>query len=642
MATTTTPDITGVVDQSFFASPLGGPQHPISYLDRFPESIYNKGIDSHLVRFMYALLGPAGVGWLRKNYLEARLKLEDFGIDTFDLDKFYGDPLSFGRILEEVYDEDPKGLLTRDQWERIKAKDAAYRNRAVDYVRGARAGNTPLGMKLVARSGLGHEVEVIENYRYIYDQLSDDPLGIPKHGFTNSTNEMIVLPRRELPRSEVQTITISGSPTGGRLRLFFPVANEAVAEVFVAYNATAFVGDPVPVGGNFNNIRAALETIPAIGRGNVIVTGGPFPDNPISVQFTGALGYSDVPQLISTNELTGGTSPAIAIETTQSAIDTADEVVSISPRDKHYLREAMSRIKPVTAILSYGSSPGLTQTQVWNAAYSTSEYHEVVRFVTGQTGVPWPNYDSIHWIESAIEHQAPRVLDDLQHHYRGFHNIGGITASSRQVGQFTPFQTTMFPVLGFDRPDDYEYDPDRALADYAEPLTVTANTRSSNPVQLINGIYPVDYSSLPGVPSICYEEEQFWASDEQAEGPEYLEIDFGTPQAVNYLYFETTRKPCDIEISYDLLDGNDESDWRPVTLTPGLPASTSVGYDPGASNPWQTLEFYFNNAKGQMIYARRLRINLTRRNDLNSPFNTGVDKLPFSIEIRNLRAARNV
>lgn len=642
MATTTTPDFTGVVDQRVFVSPLGGPQKPISYLDRFPETVYNKGADSHLIRFMYALLGPSGAGWLAKNYLDARLKLEDFGIDTFDLDKFYGDPLGFGRILEEMYDQDPSGLLTNEQWQEIRAKDAAYRNRAIDYVRGARAGNTPLGMKLVARSGLGHEVEIIENYRYLYDQLSDDPLGLPKYGYSNSTEEMIVLPRQELPQSEIQTITITGSPTGGTLSLFFPVANEAVARVAVAWNATAFIGSATPVGGSYDNVRAALEAIPQIGRGNVIVSGGPFPDNPITVKFTGPLAYRDVPQLQTVNNLTGGTAPAISVETTQSAVNTADEVVVVSPRDQHYLRQAMSRIKPVTTLLSFGKAAGLTQTQVWEDSYSTSEYTEVVRFVTGQTGVTWPAPDGVHWIEQATEHQAPRVIDDLTHHYQGFHNIGSITASSRQVGQFTPYQTALFPALLLDRPDDYEYDPDRAVADYAQPLTVTSNTRTSAPVQLINGIYPNDYASLPGVPPLRYGEDQFWASDEQAEGQEYLEIDFGSTQAVNYLYFETTRKPYDIAVMYDLVDDAGGFDYRPVTFINSLPGATSVGYDAGAINPWQTLEFYFTNGKGEMIFTRRLRIIMTRRNDVNSPFNTGTALLPYSIDVRNLRAARNV
>ena len=83
-----TPDYTEVIDQSFFIEPLGGPQNPTNYLDRFPDEVYNKSIDSHLVKFLYSLLGPAGIGWLRKNYLEARLQLEEYGVDLFNLDSF--------------------------------------------------------------------------------------------------------------------------------------------------------------------------------------------------------------------------------------------------------------------------------------------------------------------------------------------------------------------------------------------------------------------------------------------------------------------------------------------------------------------------------------------------------------------------
>jgi hypothetical protein len=44
MATPTvaTPDISSVVNQQYFIEPLGGPQHPQNYLDRFPETLYDK------------------------------------------------------------------------------------------------------------------------------------------------------------------------------------------------------------------------------------------------------------------------------------------------------------------------------------------------------------------------------------------------------------------------------------------------------------------------------------------------------------------------------------------------------------------------------------------------------------------------
>jgi hypothetical protein len=650
--TVTTPDFTGVVDQTVFLRPLGGPSSPLNYLDRFPEEIYNKSIDSHLVRFLYALLGPAGVGWLRTNYLQARLKLEDFGLETFDLDRFYGDPLKFGRILDEIYDIDPNGLIPRDRWEEIRAKDAKYRNRAIDFVNGARAGNTPLGMRLVARSGLGHEVEIIENYKWLYDQLSDDPIEIDKFGYTDSTGEFTIIPRRELPQSEVQTIRTIGTPTGGTFKLFFPIGNEDI-------NSTADIAFDT----NRSTAQAFLESIPSIGAGNVAVTGGPLPAIPLEVHFTRELGYRDVPQLQVIPALTGDPSAVMLVETAQSGVEQADETVSMSPRDKRYLREAVERIKPVASLATFAMGKGTTSRQIWASVEGTSTYNEIVRYVTGQNGITWPDLDNINWIEKSVEHQAPRAYGDLQHHYAGFHNITSVTTygedaltdvnyltdnwpanairyPNNHVGRFSAYQRALFPFL--DTPYVGEYTADRSLADYAEPIAVAASTQGDTPVQLVNGIYPVNYQSLAGVPEIKYKNEQFWASVERTEGDDYLEIDLGSVQAVNYMYFEVSRKPYNISLDYDLLDQAPSRAWQTVVLNPSLPSITNIGYEAGSPNPWQIAEIWFQGPH-ETLYTRFLRLKFARRLDASSPFlaNDGT-KLPYSVEVRNLRVARNV
>lgn len=650
--TTTTPDFTGVVDQRFFLAPLGGPEHPISYLDRFPEELYNKSMDSHLVRFMYALLGPAGIGWLRKNYLDARLKLEDFGIELTDLDKFYADPVTFGRILEEIYEDDPSGLLSPEKWEALRVKDTKYRNRALDYVTGARAGGTPLGMRLVARSGLGHEVEIFERYRYLYDQITDDKVGIPNLGSTNSTEEMVVIPRRELPQSEVQTLTISGTPTGGTFTITLPLGNaDTNTTVSIVYNADRTV------------VQTILEALPSIGVNNVEVGGGPLPGTPITILFTGDLAYKDVPQLQANGSaLTGGTAPAISITTTRSGIDQADEVVNIPPRDRFYLIDALSRIKPVTTIVSFETGSGLTRRQNWVGALSTSTKHEVVRYVTGQGAIDWPTGTG-DWIEARIEKGAPRGASDLTHSYQGFHNIASLTAyteaalsngsyltdtsilsayNNEHIGNYTNYQVGLYPVLGFYGPDQQHY-ADKASADYAEPLVVTNSTSSDNPISLINGIYPSSYQSLTGVPQIKYKDDQFWSSTERTTGDDYLEIDLGTAQAVNYIYFEATQKPYDIELDYDLLDLAPARAWNPVTLVDPLTSITRLDYSVASRNPWKTVEMWFTNAPGKMIYTRFLRLKFSRRNQEGSPFTSFDGSLEqFSIEVKNLRVARNV
>src|SRR3954469_8703630 len=159
---TLTPTFSAVVDQRFFREPFSGPKRPRLYLDRFPDEVYNKAPESHLLRFMYAVLGPAGVGWFRKEVLAARLKLEDNGFELFNLEGFYGNPFQFGRILNELYEDDPLGVLTREQWNAIKVKDESYRNCALDFFMAARLGTTQEGMRLAAKSALAHDAVVVE------------------------------------------------------------------------------------------------------------------------------------------------------------------------------------------------------------------------------------------------------------------------------------------------------------------------------------------------------------------------------------------------------------------------------------------------------------------------------------------------
>jgi hypothetical protein len=649
-----TPDITLAIDQTYFLRPIGGPRSPLTYLDRFPESVYNKSLDSHLVKLMYALLGPSGVGGLRKQYLQARLLLEDSGLETSNLDDFYGDPIGFGRILEESYDETSRSLLSRAEWEVIRAKDAKYRNRAIDFVNGARAGNTPQGMHLVARSGLGHECEIIECYRYIYDQYTDDKLGLTKYGVTDSTEEIVVMPRRELPRSALQVLTITGSPTAGTFTLYFPVGDESQNTTQgIAWNETSF------------NIQRFLESVASIGVGNIRVTGGPLPDNPINIFFTGNLADNDVPRLIATSSLTGGTSPLVFVELVRSGVNQIEEVAAIGPRDKRYLASALDRVKPMTCIITYGKSPGLSSYHTVTTAVSTSQYTEVLRFVTGQTQVDWPTPDGVNWIEKGVEKQAPRSHGDLQYHHYGFHNIGDITSyteeavasadysgtswavnkfkfSNNHIGPFSPLQRFLFPVLNRnDDPTTTVYDQNRALADYSEPLIITATT--SGGVGLVNGIYPVEYSSLPGVPVIKYNDDRFWGSRERESGTDYLEIDLGKVQVVNYLYLEVSKKPYQVTVDYDTLDESPSRNWRECAYLDNLPSDRKIDYSPGDQNSWQLINLHVGDELQQPIYTRYLRIAFEKFVDTSSPFvGDGGKLIPYSVEVRNLRVARNV
>jgi hypothetical protein len=101
--------------------------------------------------------------------------------------------------------------------------------------------------------------------------------------------------------SSVQTVAITGAPTGGTFTLTF--SGQTTASI--AYNATAAV------------VRAALEALTNIGAGNVRVTGGPGPATAWVVTFVGPMsGAAQAAITATATGLTGGSSPAVTITQT--------------------------------------------------------------------------------------------------------------------------------------------------------------------------------------------------------------------------------------------------------------------------------------------------------------------------------------
>lgn len=140
------------------------------------------------------------------------------------------------------------------------------------------------------------------------------PLGILKSGtvlaqFTSGANVGLWGPYAG-QASEVQTVTITGGPTGGTVTL--TLNGETTAGI--AYNATAAA------------VEAALEALPSLSAADVSVTGGPGPATPWVVTFGGALAGANVAQMTASGaSLTGGSSPAIAVTTTTAGGGTATD-----------------------------------------------------------------------------------------------------------------------------------------------------------------------------------------------------------------------------------------------------------------------------------------------------------------------------
>lgn len=754
------PTTTTTINQNFFIEALVGSQEPTSYLDSFPSQVYTKSLDSLLVKFLYAIMGPTGVGLLRQQYLEARLMIEEAGLSTTDLDDLYSNAFAFARAAYETYDIDASAsLLSAADQAQILAQDASFRNRAMDFLKGARGGTTMPGLTLVAKSGLNRPVELVENYRSLFDHFTDVPLGLQDVGQTRSVAEVIVIPRQTTPTSAVQTLSTGGEPQQGWFTLIYPAgqnwmvvpysyssgnsitvpdASRLPAGVFVTLTnipagPTASVanltwsncvlwaeslggaGTTVPLGQTLQgtqgaaatiptsvqsgtylalvgvaqtaplpwdcsaaDVQNALTALPVIGAGNVICTGGPFPDQPIQVQFANQLSDQDVPTLVFNTvqdtasgvlsnrgfgPLADATGNPLTIYTdvvqTTVGYSADQQATVISDADRSTLYTALGQTGPTNAIFTTTSGSSNTVRQPVSASFTASNQVQVVRYETGRSGIVWPALDGTHWIEPGVEHEAPTVYG-ANTQYQGFHNISNVISYTEAalddagylsgetqvenrywdslVGGYSPGQLAFYPGLAALNAGNYlnQYLPPDAEAPQPEPLIIS----TQNGINVINGIYPLDYMSLPGVPQPAG--GLLWASAERGQGVDYLEIDLGTAQAVNYLYFEATNKPYIIDIAYDALDQAPARRWITATIVPPLTGSSTVSLNYQATQLWSTVTIDLTDALGSMIYTRFLRIGFTK-----TPVGTvyqpiGQQAVPYSVEVRNLRVGRNV
>ena len=115
--------------------------------------------------------------------------------------------------------------------------------------------------------------------------------------------------------SDVQTLTVTGSPTGGNFTLSFGGQTTGT----IAFNAAAA------------DVQNALSALATIGAGNVACSGGPLPANPVTITFTGTLAFKTQQAIaLGANNLTGGTTPAPKIDHKTSGAAQVNDVQSLS------------------------------------------------------------------------------------------------------------------------------------------------------------------------------------------------------------------------------------------------------------------------------------------------------------------------
>lgn len=104
---------------------------------------------------------------------------------------------------------------------------------------------------------------------------------------------------------EVQTLAITGTPTGGSLTLTYDGETTAA----IAYNASA------------TEVQNALQALSNVAAGDVACSGGNLPDTAVSIAFRRNLGGLNVSLITADGtNLTGGTVPTASVTTTTAGI----------------------------------------------------------------------------------------------------------------------------------------------------------------------------------------------------------------------------------------------------------------------------------------------------------------------------------
>lgn len=169
--------------------------------------------------------------------------------------------------------------------------------------------------------------------------------------------------------SEVQTATMTGSPTGGSFTLTFK--SQTTADI--AYNATG------------SAVQSALQALSTVGSGNATVSGPA--GGPWVITFAGSLRNRDQPSITANNGgLTGGTSPAVNLVTSTPGSNT------LLPPDYPLAREVEPFACSAYGIVPVRCDPANYETFITSALAFSAEYQVSNALWYGYTGATGEMY----------------------------------------------------------------------------------------------------------------------------------------------------------------------------------------------------------------------------------------------------------
>ncbi len=174
--------------------PLMPPKSTQLRLEHFDENVYKADPSTLLYKFVDAICGDVGAGALKKQVFLARLGGALENIYFSDLDYIFGNIHFLSRTSTEAYPWDPMtDMLTADQWDKIKVKDAWYRARIKDFFTACSMGGTMDGMRMCVQAGTSTDCEIFEVWRYADNYGLGVNLG--RAPFT-ARNEFVIRPHK--------------------------------------------------------------------------------------------------------------------------------------------------------------------------------------------------------------------------------------------------------------------------------------------------------------------------------------------------------------------------------------------------------------------------------------------------------------
>jgi hypothetical protein len=175
--------------------PLLAPISTELRMAHFDEQIYTGTPDTLLYKYVDAICGTTGAGSLLNQSFIARLTNALETIYFNDLDYIFSKTNFLSRSPAESYPYNPMTqMLTSDQWNEVKVKDAWFRARIKDFFVACSFGGTPKGIRMCVQAAVGSDCTLLETWRYVDNYGMGTNLG--RSAFA-ARNEVTIRPRKK-------------------------------------------------------------------------------------------------------------------------------------------------------------------------------------------------------------------------------------------------------------------------------------------------------------------------------------------------------------------------------------------------------------------------------------------------------------